>query len=157
MYIYIHLYTHLYIYIYIYIYIYVHVYIIYIYIYIYILIYTYILKYILIHTYIYIYIYIIHIHVFLPAQDSSVWLGLTSREQLNILYNILIYYIIYLHTYQTLHCTSSNSACLSCRPNQLNRFILFLYLHHATIKVCVCCFLYQQVIALKKLRKMLFI
>ena len=24
----------------------------------------------------------IHIHVFRPAQDSSVWLGLTSREQL---------------------------------------------------------------------------
>ena len=30
---------------------------------------------------IYIYIYI-HRHVFHPAQDSSVWLGLTSREQL---------------------------------------------------------------------------
>ena len=28
-----------------------------------------------------IYIYI-HIHVFRPSQDSSVWLGLTSREQL---------------------------------------------------------------------------
>ena len=24
----------------------------------------------------------IHIHVFRPSQDSSVWLGLTSREQL---------------------------------------------------------------------------
>ena len=33
--------------------------------------------------YIYIYIYIyIHIHVFRPFQDLSVWLGLTSREQL---------------------------------------------------------------------------
>ena len=29
----------------------------------------------------YIYIYI-HIHVLCPSQDSSVWLGLTSREQL---------------------------------------------------------------------------
>ena len=29
----------------------------------------------------YLYIYI-HIHVFRPSQDSSVWLGLTSREQL---------------------------------------------------------------------------
>ena len=40
-----------------------------------------------IHIYIYIYIYIciyiyIHIHVFCPSQNSSVWLGLTSREQL---------------------------------------------------------------------------
>ena len=26
--------------------------------------------------------YNIHIHVFRPSQDSSVWLGLTSREQL---------------------------------------------------------------------------
>ena len=39
------------------------------------------------YTYIHIYIYIhtrthTHIHVFRPAQDSSVWLGLTSREQL---------------------------------------------------------------------------
>ena len=31
---------------------------------------------------IYIYIIYIHIHVFSPAQDSSVWLVLTSREQL---------------------------------------------------------------------------
>ena len=31
--------------------------------------------------YVYIYIYI-HIHVFHPSQDSSVWLGLMSREQL---------------------------------------------------------------------------
>ena len=37
--------------------------------------------YINIHTYIHIYIYI-HRHVFRPSQDSSVWLGLTSREQL---------------------------------------------------------------------------
>ena len=45
-------------------------YFIYIYIYIY-------------NIYIYIYIYIyIHIHVFGPSQDSSVWLRLTSREQL---------------------------------------------------------------------------
>ena len=41
------------------------------------------------HIYIYIYIYIhihiyiyIHRHVFRPSQDSSVWLRLTSREQL---------------------------------------------------------------------------
>ena len=33
------------------------------------------------HTDIYIHIYI-HIHVFRPAQESSVWLGLTSRKQL---------------------------------------------------------------------------
>ena len=33
------------------------------------------------HVYIYIYIYI-HRHVFRPSQNSSVWLGLTSREQL---------------------------------------------------------------------------
>ena len=36
-----------------------------------------------IHIYIYIYIYIyIHRHLFRPAQDSSVWLRLTSGEQL---------------------------------------------------------------------------
>ena len=36
-----------------------------------------------IYVYIYIYIYIyIHIQMFRSAQDSSVWLGLTSREQL---------------------------------------------------------------------------
>ena len=33
------------------------------------------------YTIIYTYIYI-HIHVFHPAQDSSVWVGLKSREQL---------------------------------------------------------------------------
>ena len=32
--------------------------------------------------YIYTYIYFIHIRVFCPSQDSSVWLELTSREQL---------------------------------------------------------------------------
>ena len=32
--------------------------------------------------YIYVYVYITHRHVFGPSQDSSVWLGLTSREQL---------------------------------------------------------------------------
>ena len=37
-------------------------------------------EYIYIYT-IYIYKYI-HIHVFRPSQDSSVWLGLTSREQM---------------------------------------------------------------------------
>ena len=47
-----------------------------IFIYIYICIY-----YIYIYIYIFIYIYI-HIHVFRPSQDSSVWFGLTSREQL---------------------------------------------------------------------------
>ena len=45
-----------------------YIYIIHIYIYIY-------------NKYIYIYIYI-HIHVFGPSQDSSLWLRLTSREQL---------------------------------------------------------------------------
>ena len=34
-----------------------------------------------IFIYIYIYIYI-HRHMFHPSQDSSVWLGLTTREQL---------------------------------------------------------------------------
>ena len=37
------------------------------------------------YVYIYIYVYIyphIRIHVFHPAQDSSVWFGLTSREEL---------------------------------------------------------------------------
>ena len=35
------------------------------------------------HVYIYIYTYIhIHIQMFRFSQDSSVWLGLTSREQL---------------------------------------------------------------------------
>ena len=35
------------------------------------------------YIYICIYIYIyIHMHVFRPSQVSSVWLGLTSREQL---------------------------------------------------------------------------
>ena len=62
----------MYIYIYIYIYIYVYVYI-YIYLYICICVYIYIYR--------YIYIYI-HIDVFRPSQDSSVWLGLTSREQM---------------------------------------------------------------------------
>ena len=43
----------------------------------------YIYKYIFIYAYIYIYIYIyINRHVFRLSQDSSVWLGLTSREQL---------------------------------------------------------------------------
>ena len=40
-------------------------------------------KYIYIYIYIYICIYIyiyIYRHVFLPSQDSSVWLGLMSRE-----------------------------------------------------------------------------
>ena len=63
--------------------VYVYIYYIYICIYIHVM---YICTYILC-----IYIYIcnvrifciyIHIHVFLPSQDSSVWLGLTSREQL---------------------------------------------------------------------------
>ena len=36
---------------------------------------------VIIYIYIYIYIYI-HRHVFRSSQDSSVWLGLTSREQL---------------------------------------------------------------------------
>ena len=53
--------------------------VLYIYIYIYIYIYLYI--YIDIYIYIFIYIYI-HIHVFRPSQDSSVWLELTSGEQL---------------------------------------------------------------------------
>ena len=43
--------------------------------------------YLYIYIYIYIYIYYIyyiyiHRHVFRPSQDSTVWLGLTSREQL---------------------------------------------------------------------------
>ena len=58
----------------------------YIYIYIYIYICAYICMYIYIlciYTCMYIYIYIyIHRHVFRPYQDSSAWLGLTSREQL---------------------------------------------------------------------------
>ena len=59
-----HIYMYIYIYIiYIYIYIYTYIYILYIYI-----------------LYIYIHIYI-HRHVFCPSQDSSVWLGLTSGEQ----------------------------------------------------------------------------
>ena len=37
--------------------------------------------YIYIYMYTYIFIYI-HRHVFRPSQDSSVWLGLTNREQL---------------------------------------------------------------------------
>ena len=45
----------------------------------YIYIYIYIYLYIYIHTFIYIYI---HRHAFRSSQDSSVWLGLTSREQL---------------------------------------------------------------------------
>ena len=36
---------------------------------------------IILYIYIYIYIYI-HRHVFRPSQDSSVWLGLTSKVQL---------------------------------------------------------------------------
>ena len=45
-----------------------------------------------IYIYIYIYVYIfIHRHVFCPAQDSSVWLRLTSREQLMIdCYRLLV-------------------------------------------------------------------
>ena len=52
-------------------------------IYIYICIYTlHVYIYICIYTlYIYIYTYI-YKHVFCPSQDSSVWLGSTSREQL---------------------------------------------------------------------------
>ena len=109
-YIYIYIYTiyiHIYIFIYIiyiiyicafiiYCYMYTYIYIsflyylymcnIYIYIYIYILyacMYMYIYMYIYVYICIYIYIYIyIHLHVFRPSQDSSVWLGLTSRRQL---------------------------------------------------------------------------
>ena len=44
-------------------------------------VYIYICIYMYMYVYIYIYIYI-HIHVFRPSQDSSVWLGLTSRRQL---------------------------------------------------------------------------
>ena len=40
--------------------------------------------------YIYIYIYI-YIHVFCPSQDSSVWLGLTSRESREHTYIYTIY------------------------------------------------------------------
>ena len=44
----------------------------------------------------------IHIHVFRPSQDSSVWLGLTCREQviaLYILYNAITCYILLYITY----------------------------------------------------------
>ena len=59
---------------------YIYIYI-YTYIYIYIYIYIYLSIYLSIYIYIYIYIYI-HRHLFHPSQDSSVWLGLTSREKL---------------------------------------------------------------------------
>ena len=68
-----------------------------------------------IHIYIYIYIYIyiciyIHKHVFLPSQDSSVWLWLTSREQLmspecskhqvlSSIYTIYVYIYMYIYIY----------------------------------------------------------
>ena len=48
----------------------------------------------------------IHIHVFRPSQDSSVWLGLTSREKLmspecskHQVLSFAIYIYIYIHTY----------------------------------------------------------
>ena len=50
--------------------------------YIYILYYIYIFFYYIYSYIIYIYIYLFHRHVFRPSQDSSVWLGLTSREKL---------------------------------------------------------------------------
>ena len=89
----IYIYITLYLYIYIFTYILIFMYIlrytcIHILIYIYIYIYKYINRYILIYIdiiYIHIYIYIniyIHRHVCRPSQDSSVWLGLRSREQL---------------------------------------------------------------------------
>ena len=48
----------------------------------------------------------IHIHVFRPSQDSSVWLGLTSREKLmspecskHQVLSFAIYIYIYIHIY----------------------------------------------------------
>ena len=46
------------------------------------LIYLYLIYFIYFVLFRYIILYNIHIHVFRPSQDSSVWLGLTSREQL---------------------------------------------------------------------------
>ena len=53
-----------------------------IYMYIYICIYIYIYAYIYMYIYMYIYISTIHRHMFCPSQELSVWLRLTSREQL---------------------------------------------------------------------------
>ena len=92
---YIHIYIHTYTHIYIYIYIYISVVYTYIHMFIHMLICLYIYTYIS-YIYIYTYLYIscspdcslnkfrayIHRHVFRPSQDWSVWLGLTSREQL---------------------------------------------------------------------------
>ena len=63
-------------YLYVYIYIYVCIYM-----YIYIYMYVFICIYIYIYIYKYIYIYL-HRHAFRPSHDSSLWLGLMSREQL---------------------------------------------------------------------------
>ena len=46
------------------------------------------------YIYIYIIIIIIHMHLFRPSQDSSVWLGLTSREQLMSIVIIIIFFTI---------------------------------------------------------------
>ena len=94
-YIHIHIYTYIYIYISV-VYTYIHMFIhICIHMFIHMLICLYIYTYIS-YIYIYTYLYIscspdcslnkfrayIHRHVFRPSQDWSVWLGLTSREQL---------------------------------------------------------------------------
>ena len=53
------------------------------------------------------YIIYIHIHVFRPSQDSSVWLGLTSREQLMSpecsKHQVLSFYIYIYNILCTLH------------------------------------------------------
>ena len=77
---------YLYLYLSIYLSIYLSVYLsIYLFIYQFIYLYTYLSIYLSICLSVclsmYLYIYI-HRHVFHPSQDSSVWLGLTSREQL---------------------------------------------------------------------------
>ena len=54
------------------------------------------------------YIYLFHRHVFRPSQDSSVWLGLTSREKLTApqcsmkkfrAYILYMYMYVYIYIY----------------------------------------------------------
>ena len=101
-------------------YIYKYIYITYIYIHIY--------KYVYVCIYIYIHIYIciyIHRHVFLPSQDSSVWLRLTSREQL---------------------------MSPECSKQQVLNFAKMIYNIYIYICVCMCVHIYMHVSTVRKSR-----
>ena len=71
-----------------------------------------------------IYIYI-HRHVFLPSQDSSVWLGLTSRKQLMSpecsKYQVLSFAETLVVNEQKIFC--SHQCSLECSMNKFRAYI----------------------------------